>query len=215
MNTWPRALALILALEGGCADHPDDPGGVTCYGITQAAYGSWRRGRGLEPRPVTKIENTEVEAIYRERYWEPSGAEGWASAGHPGIALYVFDAAVQHGLGGLRRLLTDDLVERLRSYPLLGLAILHTQRMEYYASLPHWDTFGRGWTRRIATVYREAVNWEHPKGRLLVDRLNLNGIEWSVSVARQVGKKLWVRGKRHRERPCSKWRRMIGGCNGA
>ena len=211
MSGWPVALSIILSLEGGCVNHPDDPGGATCYGITQTVYDAWRRDRGLEPRPVTMIEDAEVEAIYRERYWEPSGAEGWATNGHPGIALYVFDAAVQHGLGGLGGLLTDGITERLRDYPLLGLALLHARRMEHYASLPHWGTFGRGWTRRIATVYSEAVNWEHPKGRLLVSRLNLNGVEWDVGIARIVRERRWVRGSRVAP-PCPWWRRIWRRC---
>jgi len=211
MSAWPIALAIILSLEGGCVDHPDDPGGATCYGITQAAYDAWRRDQGLPLRPVTQIERGEVEDIYRERYWEASGAADWDERGHPGIALYVFDTAVNHGLRGAARIIDEDVHDRLNRYPLLGLAILHTARMEYYTKLRHWSTFGRGWTRRIARVYNEAVHLEHPKGLLRVKRLNLNGVEWDVGIARVVRERLWVRGSRVAP-PCPWWRRIFGNC---
>lgn len=210
MSTWPTALALILSLEGGCVDQPDDPGGATCYGITQATYNAWQRSRGLPERAVTEITRDEVETIYWELYWVPAEAPKWVERGHPGIALYLFDAAVNHGVAGMRRL-ANPVTLKLRDYPLLGLALLHAKRMEYYASLPHWDTFGRGWTRRIAEVYRKAVNLEHPNGRLLVSRLNLNGIEWDVGIARIVRERLWVRGSRVAP-PCPWWRRIWGRC---
>ena len=35
-DTFKKALAHVLAHEGGYADHPDDPGGATNFGITLA-----------------------------------------------------------------------------------------------------------------------------------------------------------------------------------
>jgi len=211
VSTYATALALILTLEGGCVDNPADPGGATCYGITQGVYNEYLRQAGRRSRPVTNITRDEVEAIYRERYWAPSGAADWDEHGHPGIALYVFDTAVNHGLRGADSIITDSIHRTLNNHPLLGLALLHTARMEYYANLPHWDTFGRGWTRRIARVYREAMQLEHPDGLLRVNSLDLNGVEWDVGIARIVRERIWARGERVAP-PCSWWQRLIGGC---
>ncbi len=192
--SFQTALAHILRWEGGYSDHPDDPGGATNHGVTQATYDAWRKGRGLPTRSVREIAREEVEAIYQERYWTPSGALKWDENGHPGIALYIFDSAVQHGVRWARRRLTG-LQELLSRHPLLGLAQLHRDRCEYYAALPHFPTFGRGWLRRVAAVYAEAVGMEHPEGLIRVEELNLDGQKLPVSVARWVGSKLWVKGR--------------------
>ncbi|APD09762.1 hypothetical protein [Thermus brockianus] len=110
-----------------------------------------------------------------------------------GVALYVFDSAVQHGVGWVRKALTNSLREALSRHPLLGLAQFHRDRCEYYAALPHFPTFGRGWLRRVAAVYAEAVGLEHPEGLIRVKELNLDGQELPVSVARWVGSTLWVK----------------------
>lgn len=198
MSIWPQALALILALEGGYSNHPDDPGGATNYGITQAVYDAWRQGQGLEPQPVARITREEVANIYRERYWAGEPA-WWDRAGHPGVALYLFDMRVQHGRW---RDIYAQAEEVLREHPLLGLAELREKRMQYYTSLRGWSTFGRGWARREARVYAEAMRLEHPKGLLRVGRLNLNGVWWDVGIARIVRNTLWVRGqKQEQEEP--------------
>ena len=207
MSAWPIALSIILPLEGGCVDYPDDPGGATCYGITQTVYDAWRQGQGLEPQPVVRITREEVANIYHERYWAGEPA-WWDRAGHPGVALYLFDMRVQHGRW---RDIYAQAEEVLREHPLLGLAELREKRMQYYTSLRGWPTFGRGWARREARVYAEAVRLEHPKGQLRVGRLNLNGVEWDVGIARIVRERLWVRGSRVAP-PCPWWRRIWRRC---
>jgi len=206
--SFSAALALVLALEGGYSNHPADPGGATNYGITQAAYDSWRRGRGLDPQPVARIDRREVDAIYRERYWEGE-PQRWDELGHPGVALYLFDMRIQHGRW---RDIYEPHREALVNYPLLGLAQLRQARMRYYTSLAGWATFGRGWARREAAVYAEAVNQEHPRGLLRAEILNLNGVEWDIGIARIVRRTIWARGTWVTP-PCPWWRRVIGRCD--
>lgn len=67
-DTFPRALALVLAQEGGYADHPYDPGGATNFGITIATLRDWR-GRPVSKADVRALGRDEVAAIYRARYW--------------------------------------------------------------------------------------------------------------------------------------------------
>lgn len=88
------ALAHVLRYEGGYVDHPQDPGGATNQGVTQATYDAWRRGRGLAARPVRGIERREVEAIYLERYWTPARCDGLPAR----LRLPHFDCAVNCGV---------------------------------------------------------------------------------------------------------------------
>lgn len=191
MQTFKLSLAEVLRWEGGYVNHPRDKGGPTNHGITQATYDAWRKNRGLEPRSVRRILTEEVERIYHERYWVPAAAY-WEAAGHPGIALYVFDGAVQHGVEGIKEL-EEKVGEVLHLHPLLGLAQLHSTRTFFYARLPHFDRFGRGWMRRAAYMYAKAVAVEHPKGRIRAHRFFLDGNEYPLAKASWVGEKLYVR----------------------
>ena len=43
MSGFVQALPVVLRFEGGYADHPNDPGGATNKGITQAVFDAYRR----------------------------------------------------------------------------------------------------------------------------------------------------------------------------
>jgi len=103
--TFEQALEHVLRFEGGYVNHPDDPGGATNFGVTQATYDAWRRNRGLAPRPVKQIERSEVEAIYRERYWKEARCDDLP----PELRLIHFDAAVNCGTENAIRFLQRAL----------------------------------------------------------------------------------------------------------
>lgn len=71
---------------------PDDPGGLTKWGISQRAYPA------LDIRNLTQ---QEAEAIYYRDYWRPCGAQAleWP------LSLIHFDAAVNSGLSRAKRFL--------------------------------------------------------------------------------------------------------------
>lgn len=92
---YAKSLQVILRAEGGYVNDPNDPGGATNQGVTQAVYDSWRHGRGLSPRAVLGIDPGEVRQIYLERYWIPARCDEL-----PGrVAMVHFDCAVNAGVG--------------------------------------------------------------------------------------------------------------------
>lgn len=91
---YASSLRVILRAEGGYVNDPNDPGGATNQGITQAVYDAWRRGRGLVPRPVLGIDPGEVRQIYLERYWTPARCDEFPAP----VALVHFDCAVNAGV---------------------------------------------------------------------------------------------------------------------
>lgn len=93
MSGFAQALPVVLGAEGGYSDDPDDRGGATNYGITEATYNAWRGSKGLPFRLVKDIERDEVEAIYHERYWIAGKCDAlpWP------LSLAHFDACVNHG----------------------------------------------------------------------------------------------------------------------
>ena len=91
MTTFAEALRFVLAREGGFVDDPVDRGGRTNFGITQRVYDPTGRN------DVKDITPREVEAIYREGYWEAGRCPALVALSKPGLALCHFDASVNHG----------------------------------------------------------------------------------------------------------------------
>lgn len=128
MADFDTAIAFILDQEGGLVNNPEDPGKLTKYGISQAAY------------PTVDIANLTVDdakAIYRRDYWTPMGCDGMADP----WALLALDSAVQHGIPEARLLLQSNRIAD---------ALWH--RVRFYDQLKTFNTFGRGWVKRMADL---------------------------------------------------------------
>lgn len=165
-NGFKRSLDRVLVHEGGKADHPKDPGGRTNKGITQRTYDAWRKRQGKSRRDVWTIMLAEVEAIYREQYWNIIKGDDLPA----GVDYVVFDAAVNSGperagiwlqraLGERYRSRVDGVigtetlaaVEAHRNHDAL-IAEMCARRMAFLRELKTWPTFGRGWTTRVNGV---------------------------------------------------------------
>ena len=105
MDGFAQSLPFVLRWEGGFVDDPDDPGGRTNKGVTQAVYKAWRAGEGLAPRDVAQIEDAEVAAIYERDYWRRAGAGTLPRK----LDLVQFDTAVNMGVGRAVRILQTTL----------------------------------------------------------------------------------------------------------
>jgi len=163
-DTFPRALALVLAQEGGYADHPYDPGGATNFGITIATLRDWR-GRPVSKADVRALGRDEVAAIYRARYWNAVRGDELPA----GLDLALFDFAVNSGPFRAVTVLQEVLgvpvdgrfgpvtMAALQTRPAKTLvADLCARRLAFLRRLATFPVFGRGWTRRVEAVAREA-----------------------------------------------------------
>ena len=91
-----EADALIEALierEGGYVNHPDDRGGPTRYGITEAVARAHGYGGAMADLP-----HDEAVAIYRRLYWLRPRFDEVASR-VPRIAAELFDTGANMGPG--------------------------------------------------------------------------------------------------------------------
>ena len=175
-DVFARALANVLELEGGFSNDPHDPGGPTNRGITLAVYARFKgvtvdgssRARLIDE--LKRISDDTVQTIYRQRYWEP----GQCAAMPPALALFHFDAAVNHGVAGAARLLqravhvTIDGEIGPQTLGAIGRARVEDVltsyaaiRRERYRALPHFWRFGRGWLRRVDTSLECALALSH------------------------------------------------------
>lgn len=163
---FPASLAHVLASEGGYVNDPRDPGGATNKGVTQHVYDLWRRSKGLAPRNVRALEQTELEAIYRKLYWDACRCDDLPA----GVDYCVFDFAVNSGPARAARCLqlaagvTDDgqigpmtlaAVNAKSACELINE--ISAQRLLYLTKLPTFDHFGKGWTTRVGEVGRAAA----------------------------------------------------------
>ncbi len=95
MSVFDEALRRTLGFEGGDSNDPDDAGGLTSRGITEAtARAAFEQGIVSTPDP-RKLKSGEVKAIYRVFYWERIHGNLLPAE----IAGMVFDEAVNCGVG--------------------------------------------------------------------------------------------------------------------
>jgi lysozyme family protein len=165
---YDRALARLLADEGGYSNHPRDPGGPTNFGITIADYRRYAKP-GATAADVRAMTVAEAVAIYRAKYWDAMSCDGLPA----GVDYAVFDYGVNSGVARagkvLRRLLalsdqtsavTADVIAAAgRADACRLVAQICDERLAFLQRLPTWDTFGRGWGRRVAGVRAAASAW--------------------------------------------------------
>lgn len=154
MDLFDAAFALVVALEGGFASDPDDPGGVTRFGISARAYPAL---------DIAHLPLDEAKAIYRRDYWDPHhcGTMPWR------WALAVFDGVVNQGTAAIPLLQRavggkeDGVVgpETLRRLMQAGgepFAEFLALRAQHYAGSNGFARFGRGWLKRLFRVAEAA-----------------------------------------------------------
>ena len=160
-EAFASSLPFILRWEGGYVNHPADPGGETKYGISKRSY---------PHLDIASLTLTDAKEIYWRDYWAKAGCD----LCDPGLALVVFDAAVNNGVRQAVRWLQQAVVVASDGVigPLTQAAIaaakgqagvaamqeMHAQRIDTMARLPGWSSFGTGWSRRLARLpYQAAV----------------------------------------------------------
>ena len=166
-NKFSEALEVILHHEGGYVNHPKDPGGETNLGVTKRVYEEF--GGEKEMKDLTK---EDVEPIYKKNYWDRVKGDDLPE----GLDLCIFDFAVNAGPGRAAKFIQrlvgttvdggigpntlkciDDYVKE--SSVAETIEKYQSMRQEYYEGLSTFETFGRGWTRRVDEVTQEATKW--------------------------------------------------------
>lgn len=164
-ENYDKCLETILHHEGGYVNHPKDPGGETNLGVTKRVYEEW--GGTKDMRDLT-VED--VAPIYRKNYWDKLKADQLPS----GLDLCVFDFGVNAGPGRAAKFLQTMIGTVAdggigpNTLKILGEYVnenglentikkYQADRQDYYESLSTFETFGRGWTRRVTEVTELAL----------------------------------------------------------
>ncbi len=146
----------LLGHEGSYANHENDPGGETMWGITIAVARNHCYDGAMKDMPTDV-----AKSIYKKSYWNAVRADELPAA----IRYAVFDAAVNSGVGTAVRWLqqavgaTPDGVLGPKT-----LAALHevnpdgllrrmlAKRLTAMTHMSGWPSFSKGWARRVATL---------------------------------------------------------------
>lgn len=163
------ALKCLLGEEGGLANVPGDRGGLTYKGVTQLTYDAYRSKCNLPKRPVSQMDDDEMQDIYYTMFYAPAGCPGFQSQD---LAMVVFDGAVQHNPARSVRFL--QLALRISADGKPGVMTAHAantsrakdtiagyinQREQFYEQIvendPTQKKFYNGWMNRCEHLRRE------------------------------------------------------------
>ena len=167
MSNFTKILTNTLHHEGSWSDHVKDPGGATMKGITLKTYSDFL-GRPAMKDELRRIPDNHLEAIYRKGFWDKVKGDELTDI-CPGLAAAVFDFAVNSGPGraakalqGLCGAVTDggigpNTLKQVKAWvelmgPDKAIDAYQSFRQHYLESLDTFDTFGKGWTRRVAEM---------------------------------------------------------------
>lgn len=164
-RNWPRAVAEVLASEGGFSDNANDNGGPTNLGVTLETFCKFVKPDGTvaDLKALTK---EQAAVVFKKQYW----AHIMAADLPDGVDYCVFDCAViagpvraakilQRVVGtnpdGEIATLTLDKVHAIA--PALLINRYCDARLSFLRNLADWKHFGNGWTNRVDKVRKIAM----------------------------------------------------------
>jgi len=163
---FEAALKAILHHEGGYVHHPADPGGMTNLGVTKRVWEEWV-GHEVDEKAMRNLTPEIVGPMYKVKYWDKIKGDELPT----GVDYVVFDAAVNSGPGRAAKWLQACVgVEPdggIGPKTLAAVAAVDAsqlvedyakRRLSFLMDLQTWDTFGKGWGRRVAEVQKTGLD---------------------------------------------------------
>jgi lysozyme family protein len=165
-KNWDACFDMVIKSEGGFVDNPKDPGGMTNLGVTRSAWQAYLN------RDVTEIEMRAltpdvVKPFYKALYWDRIRGDSLPS----GVDYAAYDLAVNSGPNKAAKYLqeiagvpVDGLIgpkslEAIQSCDAKETAdVICDMRLDFLKKLSTFDTFGKGWTDRVARVKAKAIS---------------------------------------------------------
>lgn len=152
---FDSAFKILLKHEGGYSNHKHDRGGATMWGVTEKVAREHGYAGDMRHLPMEL-----AKSIYRKMYWDSVRADELPGA----VRFSVFDAAVNSGVDRAIKWLQEAVGAKADgAFGPQTMAAIKEQdpanlnakyngtRLAFMASLSTWDSFGKGWARRIAS----------------------------------------------------------------
>jgi lysozyme family protein len=172
---FDQIFTILIGEEGGFDATPSDPGNWTGGAVGHGACNGTNWGISAAAFPnedIRDLTQAQAKAIYLATYWTPCSCDALP----PALALMTFDAAVNNGCTRAREWLQAALgVATDGDIGPQTLAALATavaapdgatslaaeflaRRIDFMAGLSTWQTFGLGWSRRLASLPYKALS---------------------------------------------------------
>jgi lysozyme family protein len=166
-SNFENCLKLMLAHEGGYVNHPQDPGGMTNLGVTKRVWEEWV-GHEVDEKQMRALTPETVAPLYKRKYWDAIRADELVD----GVDYCVFDVAVNSGPGRAIKFLQSSVgvtadggfgpatlaaVKEAEKDPARLVELYCAKRLEFLQSLKTFETFGKGWSRRVQEVKDKAL----------------------------------------------------------
>jgi lysozyme family protein len=165
-HNWEEAFKHILKHEGGYVHHELDPGGRTNLGVTQRVWEEWT-GKRVSEADMRALTPELVAPMYKKKYWDVIRGDDLPA----GVDLCVFDAAVNAGVGRASKFLQQAVgvtadgqigpktISAVTAKPADEIIeAFCALREAHYKSLSTFETFGKGWMRRLASIKAESTD---------------------------------------------------------
>ena len=159
-ENFDAALEHALKSEGGFVNHPRDPGGMTNLGVTKKVWEEWV-GHEVDEKTMRGLTPELVGPMYKAKYWDKIKGDDLPT----GVDYIVFDAAINSGPGRAAKWLQavvgavpdgaigNGTLGKVAAMPAADIVEKYQEtRLQFLQSLPTWETFGKGWGRRVAEV---------------------------------------------------------------
>lgn len=165
-ENWDDCFAMVIKSEGGFVNNPKDPGGMTNLGVTRSAWEAYLNRKVTEAEMRALTPET-VKPFYKAMYWDRIKGDQLPS----GIDYAAYDLAVNSGPSRAAKYLqeiagvpVDGVIGPQSMQAIMACDPKETadaicdMRLDFLKKLPTFDTFGKGWSRRVAEVKAKSMS---------------------------------------------------------
>ena len=165
-ENFDKCFALIIGNEGGFVDNPKDPGGMTNLGVTRRNWEVYLN-RDVTETEMRGLTPEIVKPFYKSLYWDKIKGDQLPA----GIDYAAFDFAVNSGVSRAIKILQQiagvlvdgslgpKSMEAIKSCnSKQTVEAICGMRLDFLKRLPTFETFGKGWSRRVAEVKDKATS---------------------------------------------------------
>ena len=162
-----------LRHEGGFVNHPNDPGGATNKGITIVTFRRYIKPNGTIA-DLKELTTDQAIVVYKRQYWDTVVGDLLPT----GVDLAVYDFGINSGpsraIKTLQKIVGTTVDGRIGPATISATKLitpaavvnrLCDERLVFMKRIKNrktgtllWDTFGKGWGRRVASVRQVALD---------------------------------------------------------
>jgi len=164
-ENWDESFEAVLKHEGGFVNHPKDPGGMTNLGVTRRNWEVYLN-RSVTEAEMRALTPDIVKPFYKSQYWDKIKGDELPA----GVDYAAYDLAVNSGTGKAAKFLQEiagvtadgaigpKSLEAIKSCdPEQTIDALCDMRLDFLKRLSTFETFGKGWSIRVADVKDKAT----------------------------------------------------------